>query len=104
MARLEETFVALGCCVGEFPGEEYCKNCVYQPYRFGTCKDDAIRDARKKLLERKDIKKKPIKFMDGLVERYKCECGQHLLHANYGNWDYCPKCGQAIGWEDGEQE
>ena len=103
MPRLEETITALGCCVGEFPGEEYCKKCVFQPYRFGKCNADAIRDAQKRLLERKDLKKKPIKFMDGIVERYKCECGCNLLHANYGSWEYCPQCGQAIGW-DGEQE
>lgn len=49
MPRLEETITALGCLLGEFPGEEYCKNCVFQPYRFGDCKYDAIKDARKRL-------------------------------------------------------
>ena len=101
MARIEEITTALDCFLGEFPGEEFCQSCTYRrQYGLGRCTDMAIHDAIQKLYERKDLPKKPIKFMDGLVERYRCECGCHLLYANYGRWNYCPKCGQAIYWEE----
>ena len=42
---MEKVIKGLECCIGQFPGEDYCKTCVYQPYRFGKCKADAITDA-----------------------------------------------------------
>jgi ribosomal protein S27AE len=42
----------------------------------------------------------PEKFMDGLVQRYKCrKCGKHLVYARFAKDNYCSKCGQAVKWE-----
>lgn len=54
MADIDKVKTALGCCIGEFPGEEYCKTCCYQPYRFGKCKADAIKDALELLKVQKE--------------------------------------------------
>ena len=59
----EKVIKGLECCIGKFPGEKYCKTCIYQPYRFGMCKADAIKDAIALLEEQME-----------LIEQYKSAC------------------------------
>lgn len=52
---MEKVIKGLECCIGQFPGEDYCKTCTYQPYRFGKCKADAITDALAMLKEQQKL-------------------------------------------------
>ena len=43
----------------------------------------------------------PGSFMDGHVQRFACKkCGKHLLYTEWGRDNYCPKCGQAVKWNE----
>ena len=58
----------------------------------------------------KSIEKKPKKVKDKYSEVYSCQCcGYILIHKDETGWfcgercNYCPKCGQAIQWENLEE-
>lgn len=60
---------------------------------------------------RKQIPKKPDIEGDGYADGYLvydtwiCPCCGNYYEIDYDNYDYCPKCGQAIDWsEENESE
>ena len=70
----------------------------------GYQKDDACKNceinAAISALE-KQIPKKPISITISGISRYKsgvCKCGTAIVMT----YKYCPSCGQAINWSDGE--
>ena len=93
-ADIEKVIKGLECCtkLGCHHG------CEYKSYSPMTCRQELEKDALKLLKEQKAVE--PEKFMDGLVQRYKCrKCGKHLLYASFAKDNYCSKCGQAVKWE-----
>ena len=48
---------------------------------------------------KKQIPQKPIKFKVGGIVACKCSCGEIVSPADY----FCPFCGQALDWEDIEE-
>lgn len=48
---------------------------------------------------------KPIQFeKKSKVTRDKYECGACGSSEVFKEWEYCPWCGQALDWKDGEQD
>ena len=93
--ELDDTIKALNCM---FNSEDACPECpcVFRDGKL-PCEMNVARKAHQLLYRLVPIK--PEKFMDGLVERFRCKCGAHLFHTGKSKWNYCPICGQAVKWE-----
>lgn len=62
--------------------------------------ENVIDSIPSKQLPANETEVEPIKFMDGVVKRFRCgNCQLNLMYASFGRWDYCPRCGRKVKWK-----